>query len=253
MEHLSSRPEADPREGYNVRDRFAWFEIDAMWRQQDAVLEVLNVNGTEPRMVSIPEIDREFIVLPGVFSPEFPDARLLARAVGQEIVKGERVLDLGTGCGIQGIMAAKKGARVLATDISPKAVKCAQMNTRRYGVKNFMEVREGDLFDGLDGKRFDAIIFNPPFRPFRPRCEDERASLDEDYATLRRFFAEARDHLNEDGRIISVFSNSGDLQYFESLVDASGYQRGIITSVVGSYTYNAYRLTVPKGAEGRPA
>lgn len=44
---------------------------------------------------------------------------LLGEAVMAEVSPGDRVLDIGTGCGVNGILAARAGAEVLALDVNP--------------------------------------------------------------------------------------------------------------------------------------
>jgi len=74
----------------------------------------------------------------------------------------ESVLDLGTGCGIQAMHAARHADRVVATDISARALELAGINARLNDIDN-IEFRLGSLFDPVAGERFDHIISNPPF------------------------------------------------------------------------------------------
>ncbi|USR79306.1 methyltransferase [Arcanobacterium pinnipediorum] len=74
---------------------------------------------------------------------------------------GQRVLDLGTGCGIHAILAAKAGAVVVATDISARALAYARFNAALNEVD--IQVREGSLFDPVAGEKFDVVVSNPPF------------------------------------------------------------------------------------------
>ncbi|QRV02079.1 methyltransferase [Arcanobacterium phocisimile] len=74
---------------------------------------------------------------------------------------GQRVLDLGTGCGIHAILAAKAGAVAVATDISTRALEYARFNATLNGVE--IDVREGSLFDPVAGETFDVVVSNPPF------------------------------------------------------------------------------------------
>ena len=76
---------------------------------------------------------------------------------------GQRVLDAGTGSGIQAIAAAKLGAsQVVAFDNDPVAVKAASENVRRNRVKQRIEVLESSL--PLPGDRewrhFDLAVAN---------------------------------------------------------------------------------------------
>ncbi|GAA1792795.1 DUF7059 domain-containing protein [Agromyces lapidis] len=80
-----------------------------------------------------------------------------------------RVLDLGTGCGIQAMHAARFADEVVATDISERALVLAEMNLRLNGIEG-VELRHGSLFEPVAGERFDRIVSNPPF-VITPRTE----------------------------------------------------------------------------------
>jgi methylase of polypeptide subunit release factors len=71
-------------------------------------------------------------------------------------------LDLGTGCGIQALHAARHAARVVATDISPRALVLARLNAELNAVTN-IEFRLGSLFEPVEGERFGHVVSNPPF------------------------------------------------------------------------------------------
>ncbi|WP_403024270.1 methyltransferase [Salinibacterium sp. GXW1014] len=79
------------------------------------------------------------------------------------------VLDLGTGCGIQALHAARHADRVVATDISSRALELARLNSRLAGIET-VELREGSLFEPVAGERFDLVVSNPPF-VITPRME----------------------------------------------------------------------------------
>src|ERR1051325_2113139 len=78
--------------------------------------------------------DRNLIVAPGVFTPSYRNIistkapELLAANL--KVPAGARVLDMGTGTGIQGIFAADRASQVIATDINPQAVTCTRENVR---------------------------------------------------------------------------------------------------------------------------
>ncbi|MCS5718506.1 methyltransferase [Herbiconiux sp. CPCC 205763] len=74
----------------------------------------------------------------------------------------DSVLDLGTGCGIQAMHAARHAQRVVATDISRRALELAALNARLNGIDS-IEFRHGSLFEPVQGERFDRIVSNPPF------------------------------------------------------------------------------------------
>ena len=71
-------------------------------------------------------------------------------------------LDLGTGCGIQALHAARHASKVIATDISSRALELAAMNAELNGITN-IELRRGSLFEPVRGEQFGHIVSNPPF------------------------------------------------------------------------------------------
>lgn len=74
-----------------------------------------------------------------------------------------RVLDLGTGCGIQALHAARHAQRVVGTDISRRALAFADFNARLNLDGDQLELREGSMLEPVAGDRFDLVVSNPPF------------------------------------------------------------------------------------------
>jgi len=81
----------------------------------------------------------------------------------------DTALDLGTGCGIQAMHAARHARRVVATDISPRALRLAALNLALNEIDG-VELRLGSMFEPVAGERFDHIVSNPPF-VITPRVE----------------------------------------------------------------------------------
>src|SRR5476649_1017182 len=78
-------------------------------------------------------------------------------------------LDLGTGCGIQAMHASRFSGRVIATDISQRALDYAGFNAELNGIRN-IDFRLGSMFQPIKGELFDFIVTNPPF-VITPRAE----------------------------------------------------------------------------------
>jgi release factor glutamine methyltransferase len=81
---------------------------------------------------------------------------------------GTLLLEVGTGSGLAALTAARGGARVVATDLNPHAL-------RRLGLKARAErldltLVRTDLARGLG--RFERVLANPPYLPTRPEERD---------------------------------------------------------------------------------
>ena len=83
----------------------------------------------------------------------------LARLTPREQV--DTVLDLGCGGGIQALHASRHARRVVATDLSERALTVAAFNAALNEVE--IELRHGSLLDPVAGETFDLIVSNPPF------------------------------------------------------------------------------------------
>jgi ribosomal protein L3 glutamine methyltransferase len=124
------------------------------------------------------------------------------------------VLDLCTGSGCLAILAtaAFPEARVDASDISEAALAVARRNVADYGLDDRIALIESDLFDRLQGRRYDLVLANPPY------VSDERiAAFPREYAAepaiahagggdgldiVRRILAQTAVHLAPRGTLL---------------------------------------------------
>jgi len=104
------------------------------------------------------------IVFDDVYDPA-DDSFLLSENLA--VKPGDVVLDVGSGTGIISLTAIAKGARrVVAIDVSPKAVKNTLINAKRNGCEDKIDVILGDLLISLKPPSiFNLIVFNPPYLP----------------------------------------------------------------------------------------
>ena len=102
---------------------------------------------------------------PGLFSPEHVDRGTLAMLSHVKIASGMRIMDLGCGCGVVGIVAAKIAGEenVFMSDADPMAVETARRNAERNGVGG-VRVFLSDGFRDVDASGFDLILSNPPYQ-----------------------------------------------------------------------------------------
>jgi release factor glutamine methyltransferase len=186
---------------------------------------------------------RKIVILPNVFAPEPQGYNLLTKTILKEVKETDRVLDMGTGTGIQAIFAASKSTDVTAVDVNPEAVKCAKLNIELNNLSSRVKASKSDLFENVQGK-FDVIIFDPPFRWSKPRDMWERSCADENYATMNTFFSQAKNYLKPKGRILIHFGTSGDLSYLKQVIRKNGLKRKqILKNNRLEWTYFTYRLT----------
>jgi len=78
------------------------------------------------------------------------------------IRRSGRALDIGTGCGVQALLASAHCEQVIATDINPRALEMARFNAALNRATN-IEWRLGNFFEPVAGAEFDLIMCNPPY------------------------------------------------------------------------------------------
>lgn len=158
--------------------------------------------------------DHAFYVSRDVYEPA-EDTFLLAENLSVD--ENDVVLDLGTACGILGILAAKKAKMVVATDLNPHAVNCAKINAKLSRVEDKMDIRLGDLFQPTkQDERFSLILFNAPYLP--SSRDEEKTWIERAWAggptgrqLIDRFISEAPRYLSENGRILLVQSSLSNI------------------------------------------
>lgn len=101
----------------------------------------------------------------GFFSPEHIDRGTLAMLSHADIAPGMRIMDLGCGYGVVGILAAKivGEENVFMSDADPAAVETARRNAERNGVGG-VRLFLSNGFDSVDASGFDLILSNPPYQ-----------------------------------------------------------------------------------------
>jgi release factor glutamine methyltransferase len=129
-----------------------------------------------------------------------------------EVKEGERILDLGTGCGLLGILAAKKAERVLAVDLNPFAIRCAKENSVINGLRGKIDFVQASLLTALHhSATFDLILFNAPYLPSEKG--EETSWIGRAWAggangreVVDQFIFEAPTHLKPHGRVLLMQS-----------------------------------------------
>ena len=106
-----------------------------------------------------------FYVDEDVLIPQ-PDTEILVEEVISEYKDSEcMILDLCTGSGAIGISLAKyiDKSKIVASDISEKAVQISKLNAEKNSVWKRMKFVESNMFENILETEFDAIVSNPPY------------------------------------------------------------------------------------------
>lgn len=128
---------------------------------------------------------------PALFSPVHADRGTLAMLSRAQFSSGMKVLDLGCGCGLVGILAARccGEENVIMSDIDPLAVQIARRNALLNGVGGVRAV-VSDGFSEIDEAGFDLILSNPPYQS--------------DFSVAKRFIEKGFNRLKLGGRMLMV-------------------------------------------------
>ena len=138
-----------------------------------------------PNQYKIVANGKEFFITKTTVVPSIQSVFLLENTV---INKGDEVLDIGTGAGIQAIFAAENASKIVATDLNQDAVDDTIYNAKIHDVLHKIDARQGDLFGPVkDNEKFDTIIFNIDY-PYN----SANVSL---WEVHERFFANVRKYM----------------------------------------------------------
>jgi 16S rRNA (guanine1207-N2)-methyltransferase len=106
-----------------------------------------------------------FLSRPGTFAYGRFDNGARALVETMTVEPGDRVADLGCGCGTNGTFAARTSGpsgHTVFVDSNVRAVALAEHNARANGVGAFETVASSRL-EGLEAGRFDVVLANPPY------------------------------------------------------------------------------------------
>lgn len=175
---------------------------------------------------------RLLLSVPPEVYPPAEDSFMLAK--GAEKLRGD-ILEIGCGSGIASLSAAaaeRKNA-VLGLDINPEAVRCAKENAKANKIRN-ARFAVSDLFSKAPKRKFDAIIFNPPYLP---TSEAElidgpiNAAFDggkDGRKVLNRFLLGFGRFLRPGGTLLLIQSSLNDLEKTKKRLGNLGYKVEII-------------------------
>jgi len=140
-----------------------------------------------------------FLSRPGTFSYGRFDNGARALVETMEVRSGEQVLDIGCGCGTNGVWAARLAGPeggVAFIDSNLRAVALAEMNAQANGIGAFQAISTRSV-DGVPESAFDVALANPPYYA--------------NNAISRLFVERARALLKPDGRLYVVTKQPGEM------------------------------------------
>lgn len=181
------------------------------------LLGVIGAHEWRRKGVMIPALDERIHPWYGVFSPVRGEyVELVAQA---PLPAGAKLaFDIGAGTGVLSAVLARRGMRVVATDMDARALGCARENIVRLGLAAQVDVIQADLFP--EG-RAPLVVCNPPWLPGKPSSAIEYAIYDPDSRMLRGFLGGLAAHLEPGGEgwlIMSDFAEHLGLRSREQLL-----------------------------------
>jgi release factor glutamine methyltransferase len=178
--------------------------------------------------------DLVFDVCENVYEPA-EDSFLFADNLN--VTRGAHVLDMGTGSGILGILAAKRAGEVVAIDVNPYAIRCAKQNSVRNSVCDKVFFLQGDLFSSLnETARFDLILFNAPYLPSEQGEEESWLGRawsggETGRKIIDRFISNLAKRLNRDGEVLLMQSNLANIEETLQRFNACGMRAETVATL----------------------
>ena len=172
-----------------------------------------------------------FFVDENVYEPA-EDSFLMAENINA--MRCDRVLDVGTGCGIQGIIAAQTANKVISVDVNPRAIHCAINNALLNKVVSKMDFLLGDLLNSFNNEtKFDIILFNAPYLPLDNLEDASLLALAWDGGksgrmVIDRFIGQVSNNLSDRGRILLVQSNLAGINETVSAFSSHGFDGSVV-------------------------
>lgn len=178
--------------------------------------------------------DYVFLVGEHVYEPA-EDTFLVADKIS--VTNYNVVLDVGTGCGILAILAAKKAKKVVGVDINPYAIKFANKNAETNRVSERIDFRLGDLFDPIGkSERFDLILFNSPYLP--SEIDEEKSWIGKAWAggsngrkVINRFIENVPNFITTNGKILLVQSSLSDVNRTLEMFDEINLKAKVVAQI----------------------
>jgi len=129
----------------------------------------------------------------------------------------DSVLDMCAGCGVGGLLCAATARRVLAVDLTARSVHFVRFNAMLNGFTN-VEARQGNLYEPVEGEKFDRITAHPPYQPVWRHLQTFNSGGFDGEQIAKAVLEEAPKHLKPGGRLYCLCQLSDREQAAEARV-----------------------------------
>ena len=152
------------------------------------------------------------------FPTKFDHLKLFDKWLKQYEGSKESVIDMGVGSGVLSFQLIQNGfENITAIDSNKNAIIGVAKESKRLGYEKNMTLIHSDLFENCETKA-DLIVFQPPWLPARHELDEEiEKATYYDETLFPRFFEQAVNHLNENGKIVLIFPNTAEIMDEKSI------------------------------------
>jgi len=146
------------------------------------------------------------------FPTRFDHLKLFDKYLKKYQGSKNNAIEIGVGSGVLSFQLIQNGfENIYASDTNKNAIIGVSHECKRLGFEDNITLSEGDLFENCDIKS-DLIVFNPPWLLAKHKLEEgiDKAMYYEE-ELFPRFFEQALQHLNPEGKIVLIFSNLSEV------------------------------------------
>ena len=154
---------------------------------------------------------------PDVFPPQMTfSTKILLDFVNELDLENKNVLELGCGSGIISLLASRKKANAIASDINKTALEYLKSNASENNLN--VTTVFSDLFQDLPNQAFDYIIINPPYYPQKPKNIREQAWFcGAHFEYFEKLFTQLPNHLRPETKCYMILSQDCDLEKIKAI------------------------------------